>query len=153
MYGAVSTGASLLSGFLLKCLRLTYVVCVAVAVEVILWAYLFRWQPSADVHVWMYVVFCTGFGFSNGMLRSLLAHIFSVLYNENLPTGMALLGSCEAISTSLLFALGDWTPPVVKVCITLVSGCLGVCTFRKAWVLHEENKLKSLRCLENDGVV
>lgn len=141
MYGAVSTVASFSIGFIIKFISVTYLIYFSVVVEVLLFLTLiFWWIPMSNDPIWLFLVYSAGFGMCIGLGRSLVAQVYSQLYSDNMAAGMALLGSGEAISACFLFGLGDMTPPIVKITLTLCFAVFGTVFYHVAWNLKDKNR-------------
>ena len=140
-YGAFSMCASFSVGFLLKRFSATRLVYSSLLVEVILFSTLkFAWMPNSDDPSWYFSAYSAGFGLCIGLGRSLVSQVYSELYSSDTAAGMALLGSGEAVSSCILFGLGDATFPLVKICLTLFFGIFGTFLYHAAWNMKDEDK-------------
>jgi len=141
MYGAISTVASFSIGFIVKLISVTYLIYFSLLVEVLMFVTLtFWWIPMSNDPIWYFLLYSAGFGMCIGLGRSLVAQVYSQLYFDNTAAGMALLGSGEAISSCVMFSLGDMTPPIVKIMLTLCFAVFGSLLYHVAWNLKDSQK-------------
>ena len=142
LYGASSTAASFSTGFLIKSFSVINLIYFSLLIEVSLFSTLtLWWTPAPGDPVWYFSAYSAGFGLCIGLGRSLLSQVYSQLYQGgSSAAGMALLGSGEAVSSCILFGLGDVTPPVVKIVLTLCCGVFGSVLCHAAWSMKDGEK-------------
>jgi len=145
-YGLVSTLTCLLAGSLFRWIAITKLVYITLIFETLIFIGLLLWQPTSSTSTLVvYGFLFSFFGITNGLNRTLIADIFSLLFTDPVSAGMALLGATEAASSSLLFGLGDVTAPIFKIILTMTSSVVGGATFKIAWKMrNNETRFRSV---------
>jgi len=135
LFGVVTTFASAISGQLLRVITLNKLLWTNMVLEVsILMTFLF-WKPEKSQE-WLFYLITAASALCFGIYRSQVPNVYSVLWKDNLPPAMALLGTCEAIAYALMFGLGDIVP-FPKIILTLSCCLLGTIAYRFAWSLRK----------------
>ena len=135
VFGVVTTLASAISGQLLRFMSLNRLLWLNMLLETCILVTLLIWKPEQEDE-WLFYCIISACALCFGIYRSQVPNVYSVLWKDNLPPAMALLGTCEAVAYALMFGLGDIVP-LPKIILTLSSGLLGTIAYRIAWNLRK----------------